>query len=116
MSDFAADWATWCARRKAAQQARRAARALRMIRVRVLTPLPMAGVWMRGPKWKRAFHLTHRALADVDPEAARVRRPLQAKTYWWYDFEDDVRELVVRSELRPGVIAEWTDWREWASR
>lgn len=105
---FEADFADWVARRKAEQQARRAARALRMLRLRVLEPLPLARVWMRGPKWKRAFNVTHRALVDVDPEAARDRRPLQAKTYWWYDFEHDVRELVVE-EIRPGVLAEWSD-------
>lgn len=82
-----------------------------MIRVRVLTHLPMAGVWMRGPKWKRAFNLTHRPLADVDPDAARDLRPLQAKTYWWYDFEPDVRELVCEP-VQFDRVAMWADPRE----
>lgn len=102
--DYEADFDAWCARRKAVQQARRAARALRMIRVRVLTPLPMAGVWMRGPKWKRAFHLTHLPLATVDPGAAALHGP--GVKFWWYDFEDDVRELACE-QIRFHVYAMW---------
>ena len=104
----------WLARTKREQQERRAARAVRMLRVRVKDPLPMARVWMRGPKWKRAFDVRHGLLADVDPVvAARFGRP--GVKFWWYDFELDVRELVLE-EIRPGVVAEWTDpYERWGA-
>jgi hypothetical protein len=103
-------YAQWCERRKAEQQARRAARAVRMLRVRVTDPLPLARVWMRGPRWKRAFGLQHLAYSHVNPPSAEHQNPTD-KMFWWYDFEDDVRELVLE-ELRPGVVAQWSDPRE----
>jgi hypothetical protein len=101
-----AAFAAWCAQRKAGQQARRAARALRMLRLRVVAPLPMARVWMRGPKWKRAFDVQHRLLADVAPLSAPYHR--QGKKIWVYDFVDDVRELVCEP-LQYDRLAMWSD-------
>lgn len=106
-SDFEAQFAAWVAQRKADALARRRARAVRMRRVCVRDPLPLARVWMRGPKWQRAFHVQHLAIAEAAPASAPYHRP--AAKRWWYDFEDDVRELVCRDEIRPGVSAEWGD-------
>jgi hypothetical protein len=107
--DVEAEFSAWLARRKATQLERRRKRAVRMLRVRVKDHLPMAGVWMRGPKWQRAFNVQCRRIAEVEPAEAVHYRPSQ--TFWWYDFEADVRERVL-DEIRPGVVAEWSDPRE----
>lgn len=107
--DIERQFAEWCARRKAEQQARRTARALTMRGLRVRDPLPMPRVWLHGPKWQRAFNVQHLPIAEVDPVAAR--RYLPSVKFWWYDFTDDVRERVLEP-IRFDVYAEWSDPRE----
>lgn len=77
--------------------------------------LPLARVRLYGPRRFRAFGVRRTPIADVvaPHEVERYRRGTKL---WIYDLDEDVRELVVRTEIRPGVIAEWTDPREWGQR
>lgn len=109
-AEFEAEFVAWCQQKKADQQARRAAARLRMRRLRVRDPLPNARVWLRGPKWQRAFHVQHLAFSAVHPPCEQYPNPTDQK-FWWYDFEDDVRELACE-RLRFDVYAEWSDPRE----
>lgn len=63
----------------------------------VRAPLPMPRVFLFGPRWRR-FLMTYQTHTGRVAHHPRV-----------YDFEPDVREFVVRTEIRPGVIAEWSD-------
>jgi hypothetical protein len=76
-------------------------------RLYVRDPLPMARVWMKGPRWRRAFGVTRRK-SCAPPEPGH---PLMKRTYHFYDFTEDVRELACE-EIRSGRYAEWTDPRE----
>jgi len=69
----------------------------------------MPRVWLQGPKWQRAFNVQALPIAEVHPEAAKYHRP--GATLLFYDFIDDVRELVCE-RLQVDVYAEWSDPRE----
>ncbi len=102
--DYEADFHAWCVRRKAEQLERRRRRALVMRRVRVIDPLPMARVWLRGPRWSRG--LTKEILPAIEG------RPLASRRRLVYDFADDVRELVCE-RIQFNRVAMWADPREW---
>jgi hypothetical protein len=76
--------------------------------------LPNVRIFVAGPRRRRAFGICRRSIAEVAPRFAGMHRA--GKQLWWFDLEDDVRELVMRHEIRPGVTAEWTDPREWLAR
>ena len=66
-------------------------------------------VFVAGPQRRRAFNIRRRPIAEVAPLAAQCHR--RGKQLWWFDLEDDVRELVLE-RIRFDVYAEWTDPRE----
>lgn len=77
-------------------------------------PLPdvgllRAGIFITGPRARRLFGITRRPIADVAPFSAPLHRP--GKQLWWYDLEDDVRELVCEP-LSLDRIAQWSDPKE----
>jgi hypothetical protein len=67
---------------------------------------PMASVWCKGPRWKRAFGVTSEVLHAPLPS-----RPLMKIRYLCYDFEPDVRELVCEP-VQFDRVAMWADPRE----
>jgi hypothetical protein len=74
-----------------------------MRRMACLAPLPNIRVFLHGPRWRRTF--------DVKEVATALPRGGPVRLVLLYDFEADVRELVL-DELRPDVFAMWSDPRE----
>ncbi len=121
-SIFDADFRAWQAKRKAerAELRRQTAGVFKprgggtpVIRLAILGAgyVPMPRVWLYGPKWQRVFHVQHLRIADVAPESADLHR--KNATRWFYDFTDDVRELVCEP-IRHDVYAMWADpWERW---
>ena len=78
--------------------------------------LPMPRAFMHGPKWQRHFGVRALLVREMPPPGIDVNRGdfSDARRYLAFTFEHDVRELVVK-ELRPGVVAQWSDplerWR-----
>lgn len=58
-------------------------------------PLPLARMWLCGPKWRRGF--------EVEAQKRSFR-----KSRLVVSFEADIRERICE-ELRPGVVAQWSD-------
>ena len=67
----------------------------------MLGALPMPRVWLQGPRWWRFCR-------DSQPNPNAWLSNV-------YDFESDVRELVLE-RIRHDVYAMWTDPREWLGR
>jgi len=68
--------------------------------------LPLPGVFLHGPRWRRHFDVKEVAQSLPLEDGRRALSLVLV-----YDFEADVRERIVE-ELRPSVAAMWTDPRE----
>jgi hypothetical protein len=91
--EYRMSYAAWCVERDAMRariRERRRGRIGCMLNGWVACRLPMPRVFLLGPRW---------------------RRFLVEGTKHDYDFADDVRERVLE-EVRPGVVAMWSDPRE----
>lgn len=64
-----------------------------------LDALPMVRAFMYGPRWKKHFGVAFKFVAF--PADGRVLA---------FTLEDEIRERVL-DEIRPGVIAQWSDPR-----
>lgn len=82
-------------------------------RIWPLPDLPRVRVFMHGPGWRKHFEVARRPIAEVAPLAAKCHRP--GKQLYWFDLEDDIRELVcecLREDRYLAVYANWSDPRE----
>jgi len=83
------------------------------LRTHAMFPLPdlqlNIRVFVHGPKGRRLFGIERRLVADVIPQYKNLHPA--GKQLWWFDLEDDVRELVCE-RLQVDVYAEWSDPRE----
>jgi hypothetical protein len=71
--------------------------------------LPMARVYMHGPKWRRWFEVREVPIAEIDPDAAPLHRP--GRKLLVFTLEEDVRERVCE-QLGFDRYAMWSDPRE----
>lgn len=78
-------------------------------RLECLAPLPSCRVFITGPRWRQRFGVELRALADVAPQSTQFHP--DGRKILIYDFEDDVRELVL-VPIRGELPAMWSDPRE----
>jgi hypothetical protein len=73
--------------------------------------LPRVRTLMLGPRWRQAFGVEQRPIAEINPPWAMQVRA-DRKWVLVFTLEDEVRERVLE-EIRPGIFAQWSDPREW---
>ncbi len=71
--------------------------------------LPQVRIFLAGPQRRRAFGIRRRPIAEVAPLAATLHPA--GKKLWWFDLEDDVRELILEP-VQFNRTAMWSDPRE----